>query len=554
MHALEFEEISATHFQSFQEVTLPIRKGKHLVLGANGSGKSTLFEIMDYACFKHTLREKNPSTDGQGHCKTSVKFKRDQEHYRIDRYLGDTQYGNKVKLYRNNEDQSTRKISSTEEEVLKVLGMSEKIFNSIVLISQGLPINFTQLTPTARKALIEEYLGFSSWNLLRPQLSSRIKNLSENGHALSDSSGEKLRKKLDLVQKIQVLQAIEGNENENYQNQVLELEAKLKGVEDTLAQLLGDRKALSSSSLTQLYPVTERYKSALTQITHRVRILNTFIEKKICSECEQAYPEAKVQAAQKELQFLSTKIKSLQNAIGLQNQLIESIVSTESKISMQYSSQNDFRQQLNHLHDSQKKQNPRQDTFVLESALKELSDQIEVLSQEMAQVEQSLENVRYLDGLLLPSSPFRTQVLENYLEYINSILDSVCPHIFDQMKVKLVIEPKNNGIEFELSKRSYAGLSGGQKRRLDLICILSFQKFVIEKSGISTNLLVFDEIFDNIDAAGVNTILSSLDVLFPEDSCIYVMSHNRDIQSHFSSLITVTQENGVSQLDLSAYQ
>ena len=91
-------------------------------------------------------------------------------------------------------------------------------------------------------------------------------------------------------------------------------------------------------------------------------------------------------------------------------------------------------------------------------------------------------------------------------------------------------------------------LSGGERKRLDIIIILSLQRFLLESSGISTNLIVFDEIFDALDNEGVESILECLNYMYSEDTSVYVISHNTDIKGMFDSVLTVEKTDNISQI------
>ena len=41
------------------------------------------------------------------------------------------------------------------------MGVSQDLFCSTIIIEQGLPINFTQMTKTVRKGVVEDLLGFN---------------------------------------------------------------------------------------------------------------------------------------------------------------------------------------------------------------------------------------------------------------------------------------------------------------------------------------------------------------------------------------------------------
>lgn len=562
---IEVQGVGVRNFQSFEEFYLPIKPGKHLVMGqvlgspteeSNGSGKSSLFEPIPWTWFKYTLRDKNPSRDQKGECLTWVDFRKNGDSFKTERYLGHSKFGNKVKIYQNDEDLTARKQGSTEEELRKLMSLSPEILTSTMIVLQGIPQNFTQMSPTVRKSMIEEYLGFSVWTQFRPRFSGHLKNLNLTRAAIADDYLHAQRKLNEITQKYQVQQSIEGTNRDALGAEIRRLTEEIYFHNEVLHELWGSRLALSEKSLSDLSQEHTQLLETLAFLNHKLKVLESVSQTKVCGQCGQDYPKDQIEAALEELKFIQEKLKFIQDKLERQNILINKSKNLERQISDERNSKN-FKLQKIHGLNEKINSKPSQSLDDLLSAMHERDSEYQQILAKMSELDQSIEHVKYLDNLLLPSSLFRTKVLENYLDYINSLMDTVCPLIFNDLSVKLIIEEKNNGIEFEIHKKdvkkSYPSLSGGEKRKLDLICILAFQKFVMENSGISSNLLVFDEVFDHIDSKGIDSVLSSLDVFFPETSSIYIISHNNHLKSRFSSVINVVKDKDISVLDLSKY-
>ena len=72
--------------------------------------------------------------------------------------------------------------------------------------------------------------------------------------------------------------------------------------------------------------------------------------------------------------------------------------------------------------------------------------------------------------------------------------------------------------------------------------VLALQLFLLKSSGISSNLLVFDEIFDGLDIKGIENLLNLLNQVYDDNVCLYVISHRENIKSCFNSFYTVKKE------------
>jgi DNA repair exonuclease SbcCD ATPase subunit len=120
------------------------------------------------------------------------------------------------------------------------------------------------------------------------------------------------------------------------------------------------------------------------------------------------------------------------------------------------------------------------------------------------------------------------------------------------MTIEPTVGGKSSGLDLPLyrngRKIGYKAFSGGERRLVDIALILAFQRFQIEASGLSSNLLVFDEIFDGLDRFNVERVLGAIEALFPESNAIYVITHNDSLKSVFSSVIRVVKEESISTI------
>ena len=61
------------------------------------------------------------------------------------------------------------------------------------------------------------------------------------------------------------------------------------------------------------------------------------------------------------------------------------------------------------------------------------------------------------------------------------------------------------------------------------------------------NFLVLDEVFDNLDEIGLDRVIKLL-YNIPYKN-VFVISHNKEMQSYFDSVITVKNQGGQSYID-----
>lgn len=110
----------------------------------------------------------------------------------------------------------------------------------------------------------------------------------------------------------------------------------------------------------------------------------------------------------------------------------------------------------------------------------------------------------------------------------------------DKFDVKVI----NNGEE-----ATYASLSSGEKRRVDIAISLTLQDLVMAKSELSVNVLFYDELFEALDGIGSENVVELLKERLDSVDSIFVITHNESLAPLFNDKITVVKDkNGISTI------
>lgn len=96
--------------------------------------------------------------------------------------------------------------------------------------------------------------------------------------------------------------------------------------------------------------------------------------------------------------------------------------------------------------------------------------------------------------------------------------------------------------------KSYAGNSGGEKKRVDLAVYLAFQDLIASRSSKKMNICLIDEAFDALDDSGMEGVVSLLSEISKERSTVLVVTHSASLRQYFSNSLTIIKENGYSTL------
>ena len=99
-----------------------------------------------------------------------------------------------------------------------------------------------------------------------------------------------------------------------------------------------------------------------------------------------------------------------------------------------------------------------------------------------------------------------------------------------------------------VTERNYKSWSGGEKKRVSWAIDFGLSRLVAARATKRYDLLVLDEVFKYVDAAGGEAVIEMLRHLRQERSSIFVIEHDSDFQSHFENKLTVRKQGGRSAI------
>ena len=143
---------------------------------------------------------------------------------------------------------------------------------------------------------------------------------------------------------------------------------------------------------------------------------------------------------------------------------------------------------------------------------------------------------------------FRGYLLSNVIEFINIKSKEYCAEVFgsDELEFKL----DGNNIDISYCGKSFESLSGGEKQKVDLVLQFAIRDMMSKYLDFSSNILVLDEIFDNLDARGTNNVLTLVANKLCDIESLFIISHHADELSipYDTELTIVKNENGISEV------
>jgi DNA repair exonuclease SbcCD ATPase subunit len=91
--------------------------------------------------------------------------------------------------------------------------------------------------------------------------------------------------------------------------------------------------------------------------------------------------------------------------------------------------------------------------------------------------------------------------------------------------------------------------SGGQWKKMEIATNFALMDLVATREGAANDLLLLDEVFDGLDAEGIDRVGHLLQKLRAERGTIMVISHSASMQEWFERAIIVRKSDGISTLE-----
>ena len=577
---------------------------------SNGSGKSSLNEALIWTLTGDTIRGTKQIANLYGEDGTYciLEFDIDNHSYKLLRSKDHKHYKTNLQIFIDDRDVSGKGIRDSEKLLAQYLpDLTASLLGSVIVLGQGLPQKFTNNSPSARKEILEK-LSKSDFMIddLKKKVADRkafhqaeIRRFEDevlkldtevaymnstiylNNETLSNlKNPEEYQREIhDITIQLQALNDRAATLEQFIQAQDIDLE-NLTARRMELAEVIKTRKDKVYYDYHQeADPIQDdlnNWKLKHTAVKREINKINNTPD--ICPTCGQKIPEDQKpdtkQLLEDEMFYLrmiedlELKIKELASS---RDQLI-------SDLDYQYSSENykisskfeDVKKSRNELNleyiDLQNKyrdlytaqlnaKNQLDKLFDTKAALSkqnmDLADQIAAAKSQIMYnnsnkdiQQQRLAIINKFETAL--KRDFRGYLLINVIDYIQKRAKYYSEHIFETDKLDFYLDGNNICISY--MNKDYENLSGGERQKVDLIIQFSIRDMLCSQLNFSSNILVLDEIFDNLDMIGceklINVIANMSDI-----KNIFIITHRYDLSIPCDKEIVVVKSNlGISEI------
>lgn len=571
---IKFKNISIINFLSLHEVEIQLEsKGFVIVKGvnnesamtlSNGAGKSSIFDAIFWTITGETLRGTsevvNEFYKKEG-CNCKLDLIVNNIEYTIHRFKGDPTKGNTCLVYENGTliSDQTKKSQDVINNTISI-AVSSDILGSIILLGQGLPYRFSNLSPIKRKDLLEIMSGSSNKiDKLKSQLETKTANyqadLSKHTQEVNKLSGENIglnSSKLQIENQIK-----EKESKDEIENKIKEL-FKNNEDYDTLINNSRDTIAALNTELNNFISVRDNLRSYISQQEgSKTTLRNNLnsIKSGVCPTCGRPYEVTEESIRDKER--LTNEIANIDNIISQLNIKLSGI---SEQVNSKTTEVNNLQNQINsyiltknnNTSEITRLEGLLKDNESWEGKIKEIETQItdnnikiNDISKEIETINDYLTNLDYLKRIT--SRDFKGYMLEEVINYVSLRSAYYGKYLFSGKDISVVLD--SNKILINLGDRLYENLSGGERQRVDLCVQFALRDMLSVVTGFSCNIIVLDEAFDNLDSKGSEDLINLVTNELSDIESIYIVTHHTDISIPYDETITITKDsNGVSKI------
>lgn len=547
---LIFEKIRWRNLLSTGNVFTEIELNKYsnaLIIGENGAGKSTILDALCFVLFGKPFRKINKpqlcNSINEKNCVVEIEFSTNNKKYKIIRGIKPTIFEIHCDGVFINQDSASKDYQDYLEKF--ILRMNYKTFCQIVILGSASFTPFMQLTPADRRAVIEDLLDIQVFSVMsgivKQKLQANKENIEKNKIEIKSKEDSKVfvEKTLENLKennasKIKDIETLIAENKEAIEKYTADLETITKEhdslLDETTAQFKLKNKHKKLITLqSQISTNLNRYEGEVKFLGENVtcptcqqNLDETFKSNKICSHNEHigklktglADIAKQMSAVVDELNEIESKLQKASKLREKQAQIKSNIVYINSNIKT-LKAQADNISQADTLSQSS------------QAELDKITNELSSLYNEKTEL---FEERKYIDtaAQLLKDGGIKTKIIKQYLPIINKQINK---YLLDMgFFVNFNI---NEQFEETIKSRyrdefSYQNFSEGEKFRIDLAILMAWRSIAKLRNSASTNLLIFDEVFDgSLDANGTDEFLKIMWSLVG-DTNVLIISHKTD--------------------------
>lgn len=574
-------------------IELDIKSGLTFITGfnhdknsTNGVGKSALFtDSFFFALYGHTLRKLNKDEIANnvtgGACKSIITFDVFDDIKR-DEYVLMRQFTNpKMQLLKNGDD-ITQNIRETDNAIEDIINASADVFKFAVVMTLNDSVGFMNQKKGDRRKFVESILRlgvFAEMSKLHTKIvmetrkdyevsNSRLSDARRNLFQYEEQTRKQTTRRLEKIQELQQ-RLLSNNDEINRLEQVIKniIIPDLEKIQSNKDLIVNKQKELREGKEIIISNAAS-IKLQIQQLKDRIAHIKSHGPS--CVMCERPFTEDDQKADHDEIAKLSISVEEL---IAKHAKWAESKITIEDRITKCQDAINEYTEKIRF---ADSKNNEKNSITSRVAQLKEWNSTIQAdlnhvsvddenftvlinnvcnniveLQKQVATESERLEILEIVK-FLLSEEGIKKFIVKKILKLLNSRLahylkklNAPCSCSFNDIFDETIINEKGK-------ECSYEAFSGGERKRIDLAMLFTFQDLRRLQSDTTINISVYDELIDSaLGSEGVECVLSLLkDRSQKYNEAMFIITHRKEnaILMNDANLMFLEKKGGITTL------
>jgi DNA repair exonuclease SbcCD ATPase subunit len=569
--AVQFKTLKYKNFLSTGNAGTTIQLNRNtttLIQGVSGAGKSTIIDALCFGLYGKPFRNINKpaliNSINQKQLEVEIEFTTDGKEYRIVRGIKPA----KFEIYQGkkmlNQDAAVRDYQKVLED--QILKMTYKTFTQIVILGSTAYTPFMQLTPAARREVIEDILDIGIFSTMNQLLKQQIQETKDKQIEVDSDLKSHKTKAESLKHLIDVLSTKQDGEIAVLEQKVSALQQQRVTTEQDISELDGKILELNEKTADsrKLIDASNQLLTKATQIEVEIEknddTISFFNHNDTCPTCQQDIAASWKEHMCVELTDVNSSLSDrFKEVVALRDKIKNKIaeITRLSELKSEYVAHRAAKQRELDLINSQvmsilaeleEKQTTSADIETAREDLKTVAAKaMSLVKQKKALAEQ--RELQEASSTLLRDTGVKTAIIREYLPIINKGINRYLGDL--ELFVDFTLDENFNEVikSRHRDEFTYNSFSEGEKLRIDIAILLTWRYIASLKNSCSTNLLVIDEILvGRLDSTNTDIVLGLIDQISHEGTHVFAIAHHDSLHDKFRSVMKFEKKGDFSVL------
>lgn len=442
-----------------------------------------------------------------------------------------------------------------------IIGMNFITFIQTVIISKTRYTPFMRLKAADRRAFVESILNieiFGDMLKLQGKKVTALKNEESEVRTSITIDKNNLSNKVDSMKRLKgIIAQIQQESLDGIKSEIDELNSKINELNIKNEELFATLDTNDYSADVNKYKL---FSNKLIEINSRIDGIKRDIKKS-----ENTSDKCHVCGSPMDISHVEKHITELTESLNTQTALFDKVkaaILDLQPVNEKYSQQQDYNRNINFNIDSNKRmisnykssivalQNKKVDTSQYDAEVTTLKSDIinmnNYINEQQNNYQLLVESLKRntVAHTLLKDSGIKAAAIQNNIGTINHIINDYLHKFGFFINFELDSEFNETIYIRGLNNLTYNNFSEGEKLRVDLALILAWRELSLMQSGMSCNLLFFDEITDaSMDVEGVELFAKALNSL--KNTNVWIISHTPEkLENYVRGYISLDKVDG----------